>query len=152
MFELTHCTIALFCITLHYRALPLNPLYCTTLYYTALYCTDLDFTALHCTALHCTTLHYTALHYNAVLCTALFCTALHYIVAKLPSCPVTKMQSSQVPSINQSSIINQSLIILGATDRPTVGPMDTNYVPNNRQQTTDRQTGTPVEACPLGMA
>jgi hypothetical protein len=54
------------------------------------------------------------------------------------------MPSSQVPSINQSSIINQSLIIL---ERPTGGPTDTNYVPNDRQQATDnRQTGTPVEA------
>ena len=83
-------------------------------------------------------------------------------VAKLPSCQVAKLPSSQVPkfqvpkfpssqvpslnqSINQSSIIHQSSIILGATERLSDGPTDTNY--DHRHQ-----TGTRVEASPSGMA
>ena len=65
-------------------------------------------------------------------------------VDKLPGCQVAKLpsyQDAKFPSSINQSIINQSLIILGATDRPTDGPTDTNYVLRQRQ------TGTPVNKC-----
>ena len=61
-------------------------------------------------------------------------------VAKFPSCPVTKMPSSQVSSINQSYIINQSLI--RSTDRRTDG-----HELCPRRQTDRQQTTTDRHSC-----
>ena len=64
-------------------------------------------------------------------------------VAKLPSCQVTKFPSSKVPKFHQS-VDHQSSIRL--TDRRT------QTMTTDDDTHTHRQTGTPVEASPLGMA